>query len=100
MQLNGLEFFKSKINDLEAGKVTITGSADFAFITWQEKNGALRRMLFLNDVVTEPEVLSAEVRRSWILRMCSLDYSTCDIAHMLGCNQAMVSRICREALIR
>lgn len=96
MQLSGLKFFEAKVAEDGTDKVTVTGSSDFVFVAWCEKNGALGSALFLNDVLTNPEILSAEVRRSWILRMYSLDYSQADIARMLCCSQPLVSRVCRR----
>jgi hypothetical protein len=100
MQLKGFEFFQSKLKDPDVERVKITGSADFVFVTWCAKNGALGSALFLNEVMTDPHVLCASTRHQWIQRMYSLDYSQVDIAHMLGVSQALVSRVCREVLLR
>ena len=97
MQLKGFEFFERKLKDPDVERVKMTGSADFVFVTWAAKNGALGSALFLNELMTEPHVLCASARNQRIKRKSSLEYSQADIAYMLGCSQALVSRVCRES---
>jgi len=96
MQTKAIEYFTKHLEDPTIAKVTITGSADFAAISFQTNDGVMGSALFLENELRDPYLLAPQQRHRWIKRMVELDYPHTEIARTLCCSQSLISKVKKE----